>query len=254
MTAERSDQPCELCGFAASQYELESDLTSTANMAFEVASDAALGLSNDELATKPDGAPHSIAELLSVVENFDGTLEETAHMGLHTMAEVGAIRAQIGWGPAIGTGSVTGLHTSGGGVPKSAIDSAEVVRSGFVGDVQNNRIHHGRPLQALCVWSQDVIEALQGEGHPIVPGQAGENITVSGLDWETLRPGSRIRVADIPILLSSYAVPCSKVGPGFVDRNFRRILHSEHDGWSRLYGIPLAEGTVSLGDTVAVEA
>ena len=94
--------------------------------------------------------------------------------------------------------------------------------------------------------------ALNDEGHPIAPGVAGENITVSGIDWVSLRPGSRVTVAGIPILLSSYAVPCSKVGPGFVDNNFRRILHSEHDGWSRLYGIPLSEGKVDLGDSVSV--
>lgn len=247
--------PCDICGFAASHYGLESDITSTAALGADICADAAFGLSPDELAAKPadpesKSAEHSIAELITSVEQFEGTPLETAHHGLHTMALIGDQRARLGRGPLAGTGTVTGLHASGGGVPKAAIASADVRRTGVVGDVQGNRIHHGRPLQALCIWSNDVIEALQVEGHPIMAGVAGENITINGLEWSTLRPGSRITVSGIPVLLTSWAVPCSKVGPGFIDGNFRRILHSEHDGWSRLYGIPLGEGVVSVGDAV----
>ncbi len=245
--------PCDVCGFHTSQYSLESDITSTAALGANIAHDAADGLTNDERTVSPADGGDSIAELLAAVEQFDGTPLETAHHGLHTMAQIGRQRAALGRGPTPGTGTVTGLHCSGGGVPKSAIDTAEIRRSGVVGDEQHNRIHHGRPLQALCVWSSDVIEALQVEGHPIMAGVAGENITLDGIDWATLRPGSQITVAAIPILLSAYAVPCSKVGPGFLDGNFRRILHSQHDGWSRLYGIPLGEGTISVGDPVRVE-
>ena len=244
------EAPCDVCGFAASHYELESDITSTAGLAIEVTTDAAAGLSAEELAATPEGVSQSIGELLASVENFEGTPLEAAHNGLHAMAEIGAIRATLDQGPTSGDGEVTGLHTSGGGVPKTPADSVEVIRTGVVGDVQNNRIHHGRPLQALCLWSNDVIEALQAEGHPIQPGIAGENITLNGLDWATLRPGSKITVSGLPILISSYATPCSKVAPGFTDRNFRRIEQDDHEGWSRLYGIPLAEGTVSVGDAV----
>ena len=246
-----SDQtPCEICGFSADEYDLETDITSTARLAPELVADAARGLDAEALAATPDGAEQSIAEMIEAAEGFVGTPLETAHNGLHTMALIGAQRRVLGYGPTTGAGTVTGLHASGGGVPKRAIDSADIRRGGVVGDEQNNRIHHGRPLQALCVWSADVIEELQAEGHPIVAGLAGENITIDGLDWASLHPGSQITISGIPILISSYAVPCAKVGPGFVDGHFRRIHHDDHDGWSRLYGIPLDEAVVRVGDVV----
>jgi len=34
------------------------------------------------------------------------------------------------------------------------------------------------------------IEALQNEGHPIAFGSTGENLTVSGIDWQRVVPGS----------------------------------------------------------------
>lgn len=245
------EDSCELCGFDPALYSVESDVLSTAALAGDIVADAAAGLSSEELSDSSVGGT-SIAELIASVDSFEGEPLETAHHGLHTMAEIGALRSALGRGPAPSRGAVTGLHLSNGGVPKTAAESVEVTASGVAGDIQNNRIHHGRPLQALCLWSADVIGALNEEGHPITAGQAGENITVSGIDWASLRPGSRITVSGIPILLSSYAVPCSKVGSGFIDRNFRRILHSEHDGWSRLYGIPLGEGRVDPGDVVEV--
>ena len=244
------DTPCELCGFSASHYGFESDLTSTQVVGPLVAAAAAEGLRDDELNAEHEGT--SIASLLASLDSATGDDYERAHYGLHTMAQVGELRHALGHGPVAGTGEVTGLHVSNGGVPKTAVDSVQITRTGVADDVQKDRIHHGRPLQALCLWSSDVIAALNAEGHPVTAGLAGENITVSGLDWASLRPGSRITVGTIPVLLSAHATPCSKIADGFIDRNFRRVDHDEQPGWSRLYGIPLAEGTVSIGDTVSV--
>ena len=244
------DEVCEISGFAASQYELESDITSTAALAPDLVAFAAAGLDTDRLEQTHDGV--SIAELVESAGHFEGEPIDVAHNGLRTMAQIGDLRHALGYGPTPGSGTVTGLHLSSGGVPKTAVDSVEVTRGGVVGDQQNNRIHHGRPLQALCIWSADVMAALNDEGHPVAPGIAGENIAVDGIDWASLIPGSRMTIGEIPVLISSYAVPCSKVGPGFIDNRFDRILHTKHPGWSRLYAIPLAVGSLSIGDAVSV--
>ena len=55
-------------------------------------------------------------------------------------------------------------------MPKQAVDSAEVGLGGHDGDRQRTRKHHGRPWQALCLWSSEVIADLAAEGHPIGPG------------------------------------------------------------------------------------
>ena len=74
-----------------------------------------------------------------------------------------------------------------GGVPKIPVGAARLGAEGVEGDKQNDLRHHGGPLRAVCIYSLEIIEALQGEGHPIGPGTTGENITISGLDW-----GSRV--------------------------------------------------------------
>jgi len=254
MTQSPTGQPCELCGFDASLYGLDTDLSSTVALLGAVVAQAADGLSDDQLHLPADveGETTTIANVVASVDSYSGADLDVAHHGLHAVAQIGVLRTALGAGPPAGTGKVTGLHRSDGGVPKTAAESVEITSSGVVGDRQNDRIHHGRPLQALCVFSADTMEALNAEGHPIVPGQIGENIMVDGIDWASLQPGSRITVGDIPVLMTAYAVPCSKIAEGFTDRHFNRVLHTKFPGWSRLYGVPLAEGTVSVGDEVSV--
>lgn len=175
------------------------------------------------------------------------------HDGTHHLADIGRIRHGLGLGAGSGTGSIDGLHRSGGGVPKEPVPSAEITARGIEGDHQADRRHHGRPLQAICLWSAEVIEGLRRDGHPIHPGAAGENVTISGVDWAALLPGSRLDIGAVPMLVTAHAVPCAKNARWFHDRDFNRIHHDRNPGTSRLYAIPLAPGTVSVGDPVTVE-
>ena len=143
--------------------------------------------------------------------------------------------------------------TSGGGVPKSAVPSATVGRHGVEGDQQAERRHHGRPFQALCLWSDDVIGALRAEGHTIYPGAAGENLTVAGIDWATIRPGVRVQIGGVLAEISAFATPCAKNAQWFTDGSFRRIDHHLHPGASRAYAWVIEGGTVAPGDPVLVE-
>lgn len=176
------------------------------------------------------------------------------HEVLHHGHDVGRIRHRLGDGVPHQTGSVHQINVSGGGVPKLPVDEAEVGFRGLAGDHQNDRVHHGRPFQAVCLYGLDVIEALQAEGHPIQPGSVGENVTVADLDWATLRPGALVAIGDDLLLeLSSYAIPCAKNAPWFTGGDFRRMAQDRHPGWSRLYGTVLRPGTVRPGDPVVVE-
>ena len=65
---------------------------------------------------------------------------------------------------------------------------------------------------------------------PIRAGAAGENVTVAGIDWATLRPGARILLGDVLIEISAYATPCKKNAQWFADRDFTRIDHGRHPG------------------------
>ena len=78
------------------------------------------------------------------------------------------------------TGRVVGLQQSHGGVPKRPVDSATVHARGMDGDRQRKRLIHGGPKRALCLYSQERIEALAAEGHPIAPGGSPKQFIQGG--------------------------------------------------------------------------
>lgn len=147
-------------------------------------------------------------------------------------------------------GQVHQISTSKGGVPKLPIETAVVDESGLVGDLQADRVHHSSPDQALCLFSLEVIEAFQAEGHPIAPGSAGENITVSGIDWDEVTPGTRMRIGPVEIEITYYATPCSKNAQWFADGRFNRMHPSKHPGESRVYARVLRGGPIKPGDPI----
>jgi MOSC domain-containing protein YiiM len=148
-------------------------------------------------------------------------------------------------------GVVSGLHASGGGVPKLPIDSATVGWSGVEGDRQGSRVHHGRPWQALCLWSDDVIANFAAQGHPIRPGCAGENITVRGLPWEVARPGAKLTIGSVEATVTAYAIPCSQNEAWFTGGDFELMSH-ERGPVSRIYARVDRPGTITLGDSLTL--
>jgi MOSC domain-containing protein YiiM len=149
-------------------------------------------------------------------------------------------------------GVVSSINVGSGGVPKTPVPSCDVDHSGIVRDTQVTRKHHGRPYQALSLWSAEVIETLNIEGHRLHPGAAGENITVSGLDWSSVRPGTRLSIGDVVCDVSSYAAPCKQLAHLFVDRDFGRIDHKRDlaSGFatSRVYATVIEPGRIRNGD------
>lgn len=163
----------------------------------------------------------------------------------------------LGHIPSPQTGIVAQLNASQGGVPKKAVDGAYIGWKGVDSDRQATRKHHGRPFQALCLWSAEVMETLRSEGHHVVPGSAGENITVSGISWHDVRPGTRMRIGEVLCDISSYAVPCKQLAELFVDRDFNRIHHDRDlenkTASCRVYATVVERGNVSPGDPITFE-
>lgn len=147
------------------------------------------------------------------------------------------------------------ISVSNGGVPKLAVTQARVTKDGVEGDRQRNLKVHGGPDRAVCVYSLELIEALRKEGHSIVPGSAGENFTIAGLEWTRVMPGTKLRVGDVVRLeVLSYTSPCDHNACWFKDEDFSRISQKKHPGWSRVYARVLSEGVVKQGDPVVVES
>ncbi|MBT9315543.1 MOSC domain-containing protein [Leptothoe spongobia] len=146
---------------------------------------------------------------------------------------------------------ITQINISDGGVPKHPIPAAQITLDGLIGDRQRNLKYHGGPDRAVCLWSADIIQMLQTEGHPIVPGSAGENITIAGLSWETLGPETQLQLGDkVRLQITDYAPPCRNISKFFSDRRYSRINQDHHPGSSRLYACVLSPGIVSLGNSV----
>jgi hypothetical protein len=162
-----------------------------------------------------------------------------------------ALRVAGAYGPRA-VGSVVGLHLGAGGVPKRPADELEVTWTGVVGDRQADRKHHGRPWQALCLWSVEVIDELVAAGHDLGPGLAGENVTVRGIPWERVVPGSQLRLGEVLCEVSSYALPCAKNARWFLDGDFD-AMHHRHGPVSRVYATVLEPGSVRLGDSATLE-
>ncbi len=149
-------------------------------------------------------------------------------------------------------GRVAQINASGGGVPKTPMERATVNVNGIVGDRQADLEHHGGPDRALCLYSLELIEALQTEGHPITPGSTGENLTVSGLDWDLVVPGTRLRIGQAVAQVTSYTTPCSTIAGSFSDGRSARIHHVGHPGWSRVYARVILGGEIEKSDEVEI--
>lgn len=222
---------CDVCGFRLALWT-DQDLERTLLMARHLAAQT----------TYPDPVSPDLAPLL----DHPSDVHEVMHL-LHLAGR--RLRA----GTPSATGSVAQISSSAGGVPKVVVPAAEIDLHGLVGDSQADRRNHGRPWQALCLWSAEVVDEWAADGHPLAYGTAGENLTLRGLDWAALGPGIRLGVGTALVQVTSYAIPCDKNARWFTDGGFRRLAHDVAPGRSRLYAAVLEPGAVSVGDAVVVE-
>ncbi|MEX0846381.1 MAG: MOSC domain-containing protein [Ilumatobacteraceae bacterium] len=198
-----------------------------------------------------DGRDATVIEPLR--PTFTGDLAADLPVAWAAMLAAGPALRSAGQLPGRTAGRVDALHRSGsGGVPKLPAAEVEVGFGGVVGDRQATRQHHGRPWQALCIWSTEVIEAFAADGHPLAPGAAGENITVSGLPWADVRPGVRLRIGGVLCEVTSFALPCKQNAQWFTDGEFT-LMHHERGPVSRVYATVLEPGGIVTGDPAILE-
>lgn len=151
-----------------------------------------------------------------------------------------------------GAGVVEQINVSNGGVPKQPVERVDVDFGGIVGDRQGSRQHHGRPWQALSLWSGEVIDAFAAEGNALRAGSAGENLTIRGIDWALMRPGMHLRIGTVLAETTSWAIPCRHNAQWFANGDFRQMSH-ERGAVSRIYATVLEPGAIRTGDAVVVQ-
>jgi MOSC domain-containing protein YiiM len=149
-------------------------------------------------------------------------------------------------------GHIVQVSVSPGGVPKLPIAIGEVGPMGIEGDGHNEPPWiHGGIERALCLWSLERIEALNAEGHRLFAGAAGENVTVSGLDWDKVVPGSWLKLGEkVVCMVTRYTTPCRTNAQWFLGGDINRMHQALHPGWSRVYARVVEGGTIRAGDVV----
>ncbi|MCP4401963.1 MAG: MOSC domain-containing protein [bacterium] len=146
------------------------------------------------------------------------------------------------------------INISDGGVPKLPVHHATVTSLGLDGDDQNNKELHGGPNKAICLYSLERIKELQTEGHAVFPGSTGENVTVTGLDWTQVIPGTQLQLGtDVLLEITQYTRPCYKLENSFQDGQILRMAHEQHPGWARVYAKVLSPGELRIGDHIQLD-
>ena len=103
---------------------------------------------------------------------------------------------------------VLAVNVSAGGIPKLPQATAQVQCAGLKGDGRNHT-KHIRPDRAISLWDYEILEQLVAEGFSkLVPGAAGENLTVRGINIQSLEPGTLLRIGLVVLKLEQPRKPC----------------------------------------------
>ncbi|MCI3919056.1 MOSC domain-containing protein [Paenibacillus sp. TRM 82003] len=121
------------------------------------------------------------------------------------------------------------------------------------GDEQGDKVHHGGPDKAICVYF--AVHYPHWEtvlGHALPPGAFGENFTVDGALEDDVRIGDTFRIGDALLQVSQPRVPCFKLSAIHERPTLEREV--KESGFTGFYFRVLRPGSVAAGDKLTLEA
>ena len=141
------------------------------------------------------------------------------------------------------------------GLPKMPVDQVWVKKEGLEGDYNRARMKKGNdPDKAVMIISTDILDQLNQEGWPVKPGDVGENLTITNIDYKKIATGQKYLIGEAEIEISFICEPCTNLyklpyigtqrGPEFMAAIMNRR------GW---YARVLKEGPVSVGNTFLLQ-
>ena len=133
------------------------------------------------------------------------------------------------------------------GIPKTSVISAILSKSGIEGDYNNYRTikKDQNPDMAVLVYPVETIHELNDEGWPIMPGDMGENFTISGIPHSHFSPNQQYQIGESLIEISFECDPCQNlsvlpyVGKPKINEFIKTLMHRR--GW---YARVLKEGLI----------
>ncbi|MHC5024066.1 MAG: MOSC domain-containing protein [Planctomycetota bacterium] len=145
------------------------------------------------------------------------------------------------------TGTVLSVNVGPGGIPKHAVESISVSTDGLAGDGHDHD-KHNTPLQAVCLFDVEDLDALKNEGYALYPGAIGENVTVRGMDVDALSIGDRLRFSGgLEIEITKARTPCFVLDA--IDPTLKKALV----GRCGCYGKVLSPAELRPGETIEVQ-
>ena len=128
-------------------------------------------------------------------------------------------------------------------------DRVRVRRDGLEGDRQADLTVHGGELKAVYSYSVANYEWWNRKlGRALPPGMFGENLTIDGLDEETVGIGDRFIIGSTVLEAVQPRLPCYKLGVRFGDAMM--VRHFMQSGRFGTYFRVVSEGDIGAGDEV----
>jgi MOSC domain-containing protein YiiM len=111
-------------------------------------------------------------------------------------------------------------------------------------------------LRQVHLIPTELLDELADQGHPVAPGQLGENVTTSGLDLQALPTGARLHLGpDAVVELTGLRTPCrliDRVAPGVMSRLIDRDDEGRVVRRAGVMSIVVTGGVVHPGDAIRV--
>ncbi|RRO19450.1 MOSC domain-containing protein [Saccharopolyspora rhizosphaerae] len=143
----------------------------------------------------------------------------------------------------------TGRHGRSGIDKRPADGPVLFTETGAQGDVVCDTRHHGTWYQAAYAFDVDELAFWSAElGKELVPGNAGENLTLTGADTSSALVGERWAIGDAVLRVTGPRTPC-RVFAGFWDVPGLVKRFTRH-GRTGAYLAVERPGEISPGDRV----
>ncbi len=119
----------------------------------------------------------------------------------------------------------------------------------LAGDAVANTKHHGGPEQAVLMYGADHYSLWQTElGREFPFGAFAENLTVSGLDENTVCIGDIFQIGAVKLQVTKPRIPCWKIARRWGTPDLtKRVSQTSRTGW---YCRVLQEGEIEAGQLV----
>lgn len=131
------------------------------------------------------------------------------------------------------------VSASMGGVPKHAIERAEITARGVTGDAWRHPRIHGTRKRSILMITDEGLDEIRVLGFPVYPGALGENLTTRGIDRRAVRPGQQFRCGSAVIQITELRVPCNTIrvyGKG-IDRAIFDAQAMQYNPQSPVWGL-----------------